>query len=67
MAKIAKTRWHDPIVEALHERRERHARKFNYDLKAIFEDWKRRQEESDRDVVSLPPKRIDKAEKEDAA
>jgi hypothetical protein len=32
--------WKDPIVEDLHIFREAYAKKFNYDLDAIFEDLK---------------------------
>ena len=35
----AKT-WEDPIVAELHAVREAHAKKFNYDLDAIFKDFK---------------------------
>lgn len=50
--------WKDPIVEELHAFRREHARRFNYDLKAIFEDLKRQEEAEGRQVVTLPPKRI---------
>lgn len=33
----------DPIVAELHKIREEHARRFNYDLDAIFEDLRRKQ------------------------
>lgn len=64
--KTTKTKSKKPhsVVKELHARREHHARQFDYDPKAIFEDWQRRQEESDRDVVSFPPKRL---KQEDAA
>ena len=50
--------WRDAIVEEIHATRERHARKFDFDMKAIVEDLQRRQKESGREVVSFPPKRI---------
>ena len=50
--------WSDAIVEEIHATRERHARKFDFDMKAIVEDLQRRQEESGREVVSFPLKRI---------
>jgi glycine/serine hydroxymethyltransferase len=37
--------WNDPIIEELHQLREAHAAKFNNDLKAIFDDFKRAEEE----------------------
>jgi len=33
----------DPIVEEIHKFREAHARKFNYDIDAIFADLQRKQ------------------------
>ena len=36
--------WRDPIIEEIHRYREEHAAKFNYDIHAIFEDWKREEE-----------------------
>jgi hypothetical protein len=32
--------WEDPIVEEIRAVREAHAKKFNYDLDAIFNDFK---------------------------
>lgn len=48
---------HDEIVEEIHRIRDRYAQSFDYDLKAIFADLQRKQAESGRKVVSLPPKR----------
>ena len=56
--------WEDEILEELHRIRvraaspsgEEHAQSFNYDFKAIFADWQKRQAASGRDVVSLQPK-----------
>ncbi len=33
----------DPIVEEIHRFREEHARKFNYDIHAMFEDIRKKQ------------------------
>lgn len=33
----------DPIVEEIHKVREEHARKFNYDLHAMFKDIRKRE------------------------
>lgn len=49
--------WKDPIVEEVRRTREAHAAKFGHDLRAIFEDLRRQQERSGREVVSFPPKR----------
>jgi hypothetical protein len=48
--------WKDPIVEEVREIREAHAKKFNYDLKAIYQDVKMREKASGRKFVTLPPK-----------
>lgn len=48
--------WEDEIVEELHRIREEHAKEFNYDIKAICDDWRRRQEQSGRQFVTLPLK-----------
>jgi hypothetical protein len=45
--------WEDEIVEELHRIREEHAKAFNYDVRAICEDWRRRQEQSGRQFVTL--------------
>jgi len=37
--------WKDPIVEKLHRYREAHAKLFNYDLWAIYEDIKIKQKQ----------------------
>ncbi|KKD36713.1 MAG: hypothetical protein WAN66_01305 [Limnoraphis robusta] len=49
--------WQDEILEEIHRIREEHAKSFNYDLDAMFADWRKKQAESGRQVVSLPPKR----------
>ncbi|MCB0200249.1 MAG: hypothetical protein KDI03_09285 [Anaerolineae bacterium] len=48
--------WTDPIVEEIRQAREAYAKQFNYDLDAIFEDLKRLERESGREVVSFPPR-----------
>ena len=48
----------DPIVEEVRAIRQRHAARFNFDLDAIVADLKKKQEQLDRPLVSLPPKRI---------
>ena len=49
--------WEDPILEELHRIREEHAKSFDYDFKAIFADWQKRQAASGKKLVSLQPKR----------
>ena len=45
--------WKDEVLEELHKIREEHAESFNYDFKAIFADWQRRQVASGRKLVLL--------------
>jgi len=47
--------WEDEILEELHRIREEHAKSFNYDFKAIFADWQKRQAASGKKLVSLQP------------
>ncbi len=46
--------WEDPIVETIHKIREEHARKFDFDLQAIYNDLKAQEKKSGRKIVSLP-------------
>jgi hypothetical protein len=46
----------DPIVAEVRRARDEYARKFNYDLWAIYEDLKRREKGADRPVVNRSPK-----------
>lgn len=48
----------DPIVEEVRKIRDEHAARFNYDIDAIFEDFKRFEKELGIPLVSLAPKRI---------
>ena len=43
----------DEILAELHRIREEHAKSFNYDFKAIFADWQKRQATNGRPLVSL--------------
>ena len=47
----------DPIVEEVRAFRDEHAKRFKYDLDAIFADIRRHQSASGRPLVRLPPKR----------
>ncbi len=47
----------DPIVEETRRLRDQYAAKFNYDLDLIFEDIRRRQAESGKEYVTLPPRK----------
>jgi hypothetical protein len=49
--------WEDEILEQIHRIREEHAKSFDYDMKAICEDWRKRQAESGREVVNLSAKK----------
>jgi hypothetical protein len=48
--------WIDMIVEETRKTREEHAARFNYDLKAIYEDLKQQEQQGGREIVSLSPK-----------
>ncbi|MBI4847609.1 MAG: hypothetical protein HY808_03410 [Nitrospirae bacterium] len=49
--------WKDGIVEDVRKVREDHARKFNHNLDAIYQDLKKQEKRGGRKVVSLPAKR----------
>ncbi len=49
--------WHDPIVKETRELREEYAKRFNHDPDAIFDDILKRQSQTEREVVSLPPRK----------
>ena len=49
--------WNDPIVEEIRAVRNAHAKKFNYDLKAIAADLKKQQKAGWHKVVSLPARK----------
>jgi hypothetical protein len=48
----------DPIVEEVRQAREEHAKRFGYNLPAIFADIRQQQQESGYKYVSFPAKRI---------
>jgi hypothetical protein len=50
--------WKDPIVEEVRKVRNEHAAKFNYDLKAIYQDLKEQQRVSGRRYVRFEPRRV---------
>ena len=45
--------WKDEVVEEIHRIREEYAKSFSYDLNAIFQDLRKKQQESGREVVNL--------------
>lgn len=47
----------DPIVEEIRLYRDKHAKKFNYDLDAICEDFKKHQKNCGHPLVKLKPKK----------
>ncbi len=49
--------YNDPIVEEIRRIRDEHAAKFNYDIHAIFEDYRRMERESGREYVTFPPRK----------
>jgi hypothetical protein len=56
--------WRDAIVEEVRKIREEYAARFGHDLKAICRDLRERQAKSGREVVSLPPKRLQTGSRE---
>lgn len=48
--------WTDQIIEALHQSREAHARRFNFNLQAICLDLQAQEKNSGRRFVSLAPR-----------
>ncbi|EDN68145.1 hypothetical protein BGP_0652 [Beggiatoa sp. PS] len=57
--------WIDPIVEEIRQGREEYAKRFNYDLKAIFDDLKEEEKRCGFKVVALPIKRRKPAQSTD--
>jgi hypothetical protein len=53
----------DPIIEELHEIREAIAKASDNDLKRIADAARVRQQDSGNEVVRLPPKQVDGAQK----
>ncbi len=49
----------DPIVEEIRGFRNDHAKKFNYDLDAICEDFKTHQANCGHEIIRLKPKKLD--------
>jgi hypothetical protein len=47
--------WKDPIIEELHQIREAHAKQFNYDMWAIYEDLKAKEIKNDWKKVTRSP------------
>jgi len=54
--------WQDPIVEEIRRIRQEHAARFNYDVRAIIEDARKRQQQGNRKVVSFSAERYKAAE-----
>jgi hypothetical protein len=52
--------WKDEVLEEIYKIREEHAKAFNYDLKAICDDLRKKQAASDRQVISTPLKQLSK-------
>lgn len=54
----------DPIVEEVRRHRDEHAKRFNYDLRAICADLEARQGTSGHRLVRLRPRAVAKREAE---
>jgi hypothetical protein len=48
----------DPIVEEVRRVRDEYARQFNYNLDAICDDLRKKQNQAGRKVVSFPPRTV---------
>jgi hypothetical protein len=46
--------WKNEVLEEIYKNREEHAKAFEYDLKAICDDLRKRQTQSDRKIISKP-------------
>ena len=46
----------DPIIAEVHRVRDANAARFDYDVGRIFQDIRKRQENSDRKYVRYPPR-----------
>jgi hypothetical protein len=51
--------WEELIVAEIRKIREAHAAKFNYDLRAIYEELKEQEKRSGRTFVSYPSRRCE--------
>ena len=49
--------WQDPVVKETRELRKQYASQFKHDADAIFEDIRKRQEESKRKRVAFPSRK----------
>lgn len=58
--------WKDPVVEEVRKVRQQHAKRFNYDLRAIMDDLRKQQEQSGRKYVQFEPRRPSEAAKRKA-
>ena len=54
--------WNDEIVEEVRRYREAYAAKFNFDLQAMYQDFKKAEQKSKRKKVSFKPKKPVKIE-----
>jgi len=54
--------WNDEIVEEVRKHREAYAAKFNFDLKAMYEDLKKAEKKSRHKIISFKPKKPIKIE-----
>jgi hypothetical protein len=48
--------WEDPIVEEVRQARDAYAKRFNYDLDAIYRDLKEKERRSGHVIVPCPNK-----------
>ena len=57
----------DHIVEEIRQIREAYGEEFDFDLKAIADDLRRRQREAGRTAITLPPRRVTQGQRVSSA
>ncbi len=45
--------WNDPIIEEIHQIRQEHAAKFDYDIYAIVQEYQKRQKLCGKKIISF--------------
>lgn len=51
--------WKDEIIEEVRKVRDEYAARFDYELDAIYKDIKKQENQSERQIVSLPSKKVE--------
>ena len=51
--------WRDPVVEEVRAIRDAYSKRFDYDLHAIAEDLRKKEESGDRELVDPRPRKAE--------